>query len=404
VLLLSSAPLFIQSRFFDLAHASFQLLVSLEAEAMNTQSMEHNTSLLLYVDENVDYGYEDHSPDPRYLENTDVAKPDVSSSCCTFRSPSDFSTNSLVTGTVHLGDATEVSQSPSHSMKNSWSRCAVTPNPNTVSGFTATMLDSEDDSEGEDSSDYDAVLAAAAMVGENGSDYHEHGEMTLDAYPPMPADRQARKQRSFHRRGGEVHGALLKSAVMASMSLDLEDSNDEDETIPGGPHRFRNVRRESCQSSISLQSLQDALRSETSPRKRARRGQRRASFDDDDDNLLETAYASTSTDTNHSRDMAEASDLFDTMRVGSGENRSLHRTSGGSNHLRLSGSSGHLRSSGSSHFRSSISSAGGAGDPSSVPSAVPKREPPPRRVSRKTSYDSRVSDYDSDFDPDDWDE
>jgi hypothetical protein len=399
-------------------------LDTFELEAMNAQPIDHNTSLLLYVEENVDYGYEDHSPDPRYLENTDVAKPDVFSSYCTFRNPSDFSANSLITGTtVPLGDATEVSQSPSHSMKNSWSRCAITPNRNPVSGFT-TMLDSDDDSEGEDSSDFDAVLVAAAMVGENCSDYPD-GEMAPDAYPPMPADRQARKQRSFHRRGGEVHGALLKSAVMASMSLDLEDSNDEDEKFPGAPHRFRNVRRESCQSSISLQSLQDALRSETSPRKRARRGQRRASFDDDDDddNLLDTANASSSTDKNHNRDMAEASDLFDTMRVGGGETRNLLRVSGGSSHLRLSGGSSHLRlsggsshlrsngssrdlrASGSSHFRSSVSSCGG-GDHSTaaIPSAVSKREPPPRRVSRKTSYDSRVSDYDSDFDPDDWDE
>lgn len=296
---------------------------------MNAHTMDNNTSVLLYVEDSVDYGYEDHSPDPRSLEIAD-AKPDLYGSYSTFRSPSDFSTNSIIRGTTHMGDATEVSQSPSQSMKNSWSRGAFKPNPATFSG-DADMFDSDDDS-GEDSSDYDAVIAAAAIVGENV--LSQEKTMQTEEYPPMPADRQARKQRSFHRRGGEVHGALLKSAVMASMSLDLEDSNDEDEKFPGtAANRFRNVRRESCQSSISLQSLQDALRSETSPRKRARRGVRRASFDDEDDHLLTTANSS-SHDANHNRDMAEASDLFDTMRVGSGdslylfEDGLLHETCG----------------------------------------------------------------------------
>jgi hypothetical protein len=150
-------------------------------------------------------------------------------------------------------------------------------------------------------------------------------------YPPMPADRQARKQRSFKRRGGAVHASLLKSAVMASMAE--YDSSDDVGSVPN--------RRGSCQSSISLQSLQDALRTDTSPRKRARRGRRMGQDnegDDDDDN-------------DENDDINEASNMFDTLRMSSG--------------------------------------------PTSARKEPVRREPPARRVSRKTSYDSRVSDFDS---------
>ena len=181
--------------------------------------------------------------------------------------------------------------------------------------------------------------------------------------------------------------------------------------------RFRNARRESCQSSISLQSLQDALRSETSPRKRARRGQRRKSFDDDNDeedegvNLVKndvnnnrTAAVSTNKDMKQNDDTMEASDLFVNMRVGAGRtngNSSIHKN-------RSSGNSGSRRANSgatsSSHFHSSISSSvSDFSANAAVAAAEIVREAPPRRVSRKTSYDSRASDYDSDFDSDEWD-
>jgi trimeric autotransporter adhesin len=129
-----------------------------------------------------------------------------------------------------------------------------------------------------------------------------------DKYPPMPADRLARKQRSFSRRGGEGHNALLKSAVMAAMESNDDDDFDDNNTDyyynnttngtngcpppPSNkkvtnPYSFRN-RRNSCQSTnsgtLSIQSMQDALRqdnsshhqpmSDYSSRKRARRATR----------------------------------------------------------------------------------------------------------------------------------
>jgi hypothetical protein len=78
-------------------------------------------------------------------------------------------------------------------------------------------------------------------------------------YPPMPKERLARKQRSFGRRGGADHSALLKSAVLAS--LDFADC-DSDEDACGGPRR----------SSVATNS-DDGTQVEgppASPRKRAR--------------------------------------------------------------------------------------------------------------------------------------
>lgn len=84
----------------------------------------------------------------------------------------------------------------------------------------------------------------------------------------LPPDRMARKQRSFHRRGGESHGNLLKAAVLASME-DFESSSDEGDD--GGAF-FRRANHQRCTSNLSLQSLQEALEKEgISPRKRARR-------------------------------------------------------------------------------------------------------------------------------------
>jgi hypothetical protein len=144
------------------------------------------------------------------------------------------------------------------------------------------------------------------------------------------ADRIARKQQhrqSFRRRNAAIHGDLLKSAVMASMT---------DNEYP---------RRGSVQSSISLQSLQDALRLEAiSPRKRARRVRRVSPHEDNNNDEQCEAV------------IEQAGNLL-------------------SNTLRL-------------------------GDSLAIsvgPRAAPaRREPPVRRVSRKTSVDSRVSAYDDD--------
>jgi hypothetical protein len=393
---------------------------------MDAHTIERNIPALSYeVDDTIDYGYEDHYPDPRHdIEDAIFTKPVVPSSTTECRN---FCNLSNCTSIPNVGpvngcygtDATEVSQSPSPSMKDTWSKSIPVLGSAVGIDLTSSQginLDSgsDDSSENEQSDDMvddDAVITAAAksITPLLGPEDHIDADNSLLLYPPMPPDRQARKQRSFRRRGGELHGSLLKSAVMASMSLDFDDSNDEgdNENFPMG--RFRNSRRESCHSSISLQSLQDALRSETSPRKRARRGQRRKSFDDDDDGngnngSFDNVTTSTTNDTKHGEDMMEASDLFVTMRVGG-----IGRASGnggGSIHKNRSSGTSSSRDNFQNSFSSTISdfSANAVAAAAAIVHDTPKREPPPRRVSRKTSYDSRVSDYDSDFDPDEWDD
>ena len=80
----------------------------------------------------------------------------------------------------------------------------------------------------------------------------------LDSFPegpgsPLPADRLARKQRLFVRRGGACHSALLQSAVMACMS-----SPKDDEGKPGF-------------SSLDAQLMTTSSGETSSPRKRLRR-------------------------------------------------------------------------------------------------------------------------------------
>lgn len=83
-------------------------------------------------------------------------------------------------------------------------------------------------------------------------------EQGYDPYYSPPASNQ--QKRRHNRRGGFVHGSLLRSAVMASMECPTEDDQ---------PRPYRQ------NSAISLQSLQDALRETSSlassPRKRARK-------------------------------------------------------------------------------------------------------------------------------------
>ena len=54
---------------------------------------------------------------------------------------------------------------------------------------------------------------------------------------PLPADRLARKQRNFPRRGGFCHSALLKSAVMAYMSEGGNNNNNNGPSTPNAIHR-----------------------------------------------------------------------------------------------------------------------------------------------------------------------
>jgi len=102
-----------------------------------------------------------------------------------------------------------------------------------------------------------------------GDDFIEPSEKD---FPPMPEGRMARKQRPrSSRRGGAVHSALLKSAVLASMES-LDDSDNEDNS-------YGRSRSDSAMSeAISYISEQPP-----SPRKRARFLEGNDDHDEDDE-------------------------------------------------------------------------------------------------------------------------
>lgn len=111
-----------------------------------------------------------------------------------------------------------------------------------------------------------------AMVATTSSTFAMEGMEAMKDCPPMPADRVARKNRPFSRRGGAGHGSLLKAAVLASM-----ESNDESDV--SCDYRTPPSRNSSGFSVLSLQSLADDA--SVSPRKRTR------FLDDSDDDEKE---------------------------------------------------------------------------------------------------------------------
>jgi hypothetical protein len=73
-------------------------------------------------------------------------------------------------------------------------------------------------------------------------DSYSYPELNECDFPPIPADRQALKQRSFCRRGGEGHSSLLRAAVMASMDSQEEQGDSGDDaaataTFPSSPSK-----------------------------------------------------------------------------------------------------------------------------------------------------------------------
>eukprot|EP00977_Amphora_coffeiformis_P019906 scaffold7611_cov183-Amphora_coffeaeformis.AAC.1 len=120
------------------------------------------------------------------------------------------------------------------------------------------QYEDDDDESMNASSEYLSTSADAAAF--YGYEDRVSTSEIMDNFPegpgsPLPADRLARKQRHFGRRGGHCHSSLLHSAVMACMSSPKDDE--------GKP-------------SLDSSSLMLTSSSETSsPRKRLRRTDRR---------------------------------------------------------------------------------------------------------------------------------
>jgi hypothetical protein len=100
-------------------------------------------------------------------------------------------------------------------------------------------------------------------MGPSVSQYQDLEYQDLAQCCAMPADRLARKQRSFSRRGGAGHSLLLKSAVLASMETQDDSSDDENDIRAGRERRDSLVSFQACMPP----NWKDGP---TSPRKRAR--------------------------------------------------------------------------------------------------------------------------------------
>ena len=129
------------------------------------------------------------------------------------------------------------------------------------------LNDTSDDTMNTETESMSAVAEAAAYYG-----YEDRiSSEILDSFPegpgsPLPADRLARKQRLFLRRGGACHSSLLQSAVMACMS-----SPKDDEGKPG----FSSL--DAASTTLLTSSSGEA----SSPRKRLRRTDKPKSVMDD---------------------------------------------------------------------------------------------------------------------------
>jgi hypothetical protein len=232
-------------------------------------------------------------------------------------------------------------------------------------------------------------------------------------FPPIPADRQALKQRSFCRRGGEGHSSLLRAAVMASMDSQEEQGDSGDDAATGGCHHRRSGRN----SDISLISLQEALSETTGPRKRARHADTSISRsfssiefesgedqmetpeettgedddqDDEEDDVLQFSGDEEDDDEEEDEQVAQVADSLNTLVMNQSFTKlsKNHRRSYSGN-LRLTTS---LLSSNTSAtlLNSSISSLPNVRSYSTGNLCPPSRGPR-RWVSRRTSYDSWAS-------------
>jgi hypothetical protein len=258
-------------------------------------------------------------------------------------------------------------------------------------------------------------------------DSFSYPELNESDFPPIPADRQARKQRSFHRRGGEGHSALLRAAVMASMDSQEEEQFDSDDAATTSSIV---QRRSGRNSDISLVSLQEALSETTSPRKRARHtdstSRSFSSIDfesEEEQNTMETPEETTEDDYEEEEDcglqfsgdedgdedgdddleedeqVAQATADLDTLAMNSSftKLRKNHRRSYSGN-LRMT-SSLLSNTSTAALLNSSVSSLPNVRSYSTGTRCPPGRGPR-RWVSRRTSYDSWASAASDDYSAD----
>lgn len=262
---------------------------------------------------------------------------------------------------------------------------------------------------------------------------------------PLPADRLARKQRNFPRRGGFCHSALLKSAVMACMSeggdnvMNNRNSSSHSSGSQGGltasptDHSGGTISSptttgggllvSASSTDLLLWQLQipnNSLSSSSSPRKRMRRSDAAtvsANTSQSSHNSLKSADGETGSHPQQQQQLKQhqqnqqnqkqqlvdeavierATDLLQRLCV-----RPLDRSDSSSRHMRGTPSNSH-RQVANNNIRHPANSTSSTNTTNRCSDADFDRKAPVRRVSRRTSYNSQIS-TGTDFDDLDDDE
>lgn len=256
-------------------------------------------------------------------------------------------------------------------LESSWSSLA----PHSVSSASPTAEELEEHAAAMSYYEYQEGVGGSSIVNET-----PLGAVSCVPVPgsPLPADRLARKQRNFPRRGGFAHSSLLRSAVYAHMSE--VPSNPLNSATPAG-------------DSFDLMNAPPRSNG-NAPRKRVRRTDHATRMPlggpSSSPGKIGTKGAAPSSITTENAYIDRATDLLQKLSVdsldGSQGRGSRHLATATARMAKLAGLSNHSSS------RRTIRIVDHDFD----------RSEPIRRVSRRTSYQSQIStgtaDYEDDLD------
>ena len=201
--------------------------------------------------DDVDYGYEEHAPSPRSVADNYLIL---------------TSDKSLGAPPCRHGSLSSTEEENPQPCLEAVEASANSFCPTSNESLLSASIDHRNHRHGITFSHQQQKLQQEAPPSMQQSEAHVPQRRNYDESSYCSPPNSCHNKRRHNRRGGFVHGSLLRSAVLASM----ESPPDEDQPTP-----YRQ------NSAISLQSLQDALRETSSlassPRKRARKVSRRRS-------------------------------------------------------------------------------------------------------------------------------
>jgi len=360
----------------------------------------------------------------------------------TTNTPKSTTTTSSMDGTDNTSTSTNYSNNNNNYYmdfpEESGMILSTTTSSNNSVYMMNNMMDDDDDDDDNDSTSSTTPLSAQEQLdainyygysqGVEGSSIENDKPIGMSFVPgsPLPADRLARKQRNFPRRGGFVHNSLLRSAVVAA-----SDMNNTNKIAANAGNTTATANM-----SLLLNSNSSSANNKISPRKRMRRTDHAtrmpantdcsglttlSSHGKKNNNNLGTGGSNHNKRNSDEAVIARATDLLEQLYLNNNSNSHHSSTSRPQN---SSSSSSPVRQPlrgtrsrrggrrGADFLRSR---SGHEQQPPPAPLEVPfpqraqrqhpeqdfERAAPVRRVSRRTSYSSQIStgtDYDDDLD------